>query len=74
MTLSRVYYWKVESMSCCACKKRILEAEDFVLVGKYPSNGQIWANSNLKGHAPPEAYGTIYHKECYLKMAEGSKK
>ena len=38
----------------------------FVLVGKYPSHGQIWANSTLKGRAPPEAYGTIYHKKCYV--------
>jgi hypothetical protein len=60
-------------MSCSGCGKKIREKEDFVLTGKYPSSGQIWAKSTIKNRVPPEVYGTIYHMKCFFETFTESK-
>ncbi len=60
---------------CQYCHKEIKKDDDFILVGKYPSTMEKWRNlspSDLaRGGAPgsPETLGTIYHKSCFLEMA-----
>ena len=55
-------------MSCEFCGKEIIKDEEFVIVGKYPGIGRIWFRSAVVRWAPPEIYGKIYHKTCYLKL------
>jgi hypothetical protein len=61
---------------CQCCHKEINNDDDFVLVGKYPSTMEKWRNvspSNIaSGPYAPENLGTIYHKSCFLGMANKS--
>jgi len=54
------------SMSCEYCGKPVKHFEDFILVGKYPTRGQMWNWSEAKNYAKPENYGKIYHKKCFI--------
>jgi len=53
---------------CEFCGKTISKCEEFVLVGKYPSMVRTWFRSAVVRWAPPECYGKIYHKTCFLEM------
>jgi hypothetical protein len=57
---------KVSSMNCEYCGKPIKEFEDFILVGKYPTRGQMWKWSEADHYVKPENYGKIYHKNCFI--------
>jgi hypothetical protein len=57
---------KALSMNCEYCGKPVKEFEDFILVGKYPTRGQMWKWSEASYYAKPENYGKIYHKNCFL--------
>jgi hypothetical protein len=54
------------SMNCEYCGKPVKESEDFILVGKYPTRGQMWKWSEASYYVAPESYGKIYHKNCYI--------
>ena len=53
-------------MSCEYCGKPVKHFEDFILVGKYPTRGQMWNWSDARDYVKPENYGKIYHKKCFL--------
>ena len=53
-------------MTCEYCGKPVKEYTDFILVGKYPTRGQMWKWSDGNSYIKPENYGKIYHKECFL--------
>jgi hypothetical protein len=57
---------KVSSMNCEYCGKPVKEYEDFILVGKYPTRGQMWKWSEATYYVAPENYGKIYHKNCFI--------
>jgi len=54
------------SMNCEYCGKPVKEYEDFILVGKYPTRGQMWKWSEASYYVAPESYGKIYHKTCFI--------
>jgi len=53
-------------MNCKYCDKPIKPYEDFILVGKYPTRGQMWKWSEASYYVAPENYGKIYHKNCFI--------
>jgi len=53
---------------CEICGKTVNEGDEFVLVGKYPSHGKVWVHSTYGGYSPPEKYGLLYHKSCFLEI------
>ena len=53
-------------MNCKHCGKPVKEFDDFILVGKYPTRGQMWKWSEAGYYVRPENYGTIYHKKCFV--------
>lgn len=55
---------------CELCKKAIVEGEEFVVVGTYPKSGSIYYRSNMKNRVPPETWGQIYHKACFLEVCK----
>ena len=55
-------------MSCEYCGKKLKIHDEFILIGKYPTRGEMWKWSEAKNYLTPESYGKIYHKECYEKM------
>ena len=55
---------------CKLCKKAIVEGEEFVVVGTYPNSGHIYYRSNMKNRVPPETWGQIYHKICFLEVCK----
>jgi hypothetical protein len=55
---------------CKLCKKAIVEGEEFVVVGTYPKSGYIYYRSNMKNRVPPETWGQIYHKTCFLEAVK----
>jgi len=57
-------------MKCEFCGKEVMEDEEFVLVGKYPSVGKIWFRSAIVRWAPPQIYGKIYHKACFVELCK----
>jgi hypothetical protein len=61
------------SMSCEYCGKPIKDHEEFVLVGEYPTRGQMWKWSEASYYVKPESYGKTYHKECFLAMLDKEK-
>ena len=60
---------------CQYCHREIKKDDDFILVGKYPSTMEKWRNLSPSDLASggalrsPETLGTIYHKSCFLEMA-----
>jgi hypothetical protein len=54
-------------MVCESCRKPVKEFEEFVLVGKYPTRGQMWKWSNNE-YARPENYGKIFHRNCFSEV------
>jgi len=54
------------SMNCEYCGKPVKEFEDFILVGKYPTRGQMWKWAEANYYVKPENYGKIYHKSCFI--------
>lgn len=54
--------------ACEVCGKPLRDFEEFVLVGKYPTRGQMWKWSEGDQYAKPENYGKIYHKACFLAL------
>jgi len=52
-------------MTCEYCGKPIKETEEFILVGTYPTRGQMWRWSEASYYVKPENYGKIYHKKCF---------
>jgi hypothetical protein len=54
------------SMNCEYCGKPVKEFDDFILVGKYPTRGQMWKWSEANSYVKPENYGKIYHKNCFI--------
>ena len=61
-------------MSVCEfCRKDIMKGDEFILEGKYPSGLKIWAKS-VMNWAPPEDYGRIYHKKCFIVKYRQEKK
>jgi alpha-L-arabinofuranosidase len=54
------------SMKCAYCGKPVKTFEDFILVGKYPTRGQMWRWSEASSYVAPENYGKIYHKDCFM--------
>ena len=63
----------VRNMSCEYCGKSLKPFENFILVGKYPTRGQMWKWSEAKYYVKPENYGKVYHKECFLTKANEEK-
>ena len=61
-------------MSCEYCGKPLKPFEEFILIGKYPTRGQMWKWSEASYYVSPENYGKIYHKNCFLTMANKKKK
>ena len=61
------------SMSCEYCGKPIKDHEDFVLVGKYPTRGQMWKWAEANYYVKPESYGKIYHKNCFIEALNKEK-
>jgi hypothetical protein len=57
---------KVSSMNCEYCGKPVKEYEEFILVGTYPTRGQMWRWSEASYYVKPENYGKIYHKNCFI--------
>ena len=61
-------------IECEFCKKKINNNEEFVLEGEYPAGwNRYWTAFGLwvgMGSAGPEAYGKIFHKNCYLKKTK----
>jgi hypothetical protein len=55
-------------MSCEYCGKPVKHLEDFILVGKYPTRGQIWNWSKAKNYAKPENYGKYITKNASLQL------
>ena len=53
-------------MNCEYCGKPVKEFEEFILVGKYPTRGQMWKWSEADHYVAPESYGKIYHKNCFI--------
>jgi len=53
-------------MNCEHCNKPIKPYEDFILAGKYPTRGQMWKWSEASYYVPPESYGKVYHKICFI--------
>lgn len=53
------------NMICEYCGKPIKEFDDFILVGKYPTKGQMWKWSEANYYIKPENYGKVYHKRCF---------
>ena len=53
-------------MSCEYCGKPIKDHEEFVLVGEYPTRGQMWKWSEASYYVKPENFGKVYHKDCYI--------
>lgn len=53
-------------MSCEFCGKEIMKDEEFILVGKYPGLGKVWLRSSVVRWVPPDTYGKLYHKSCFL--------
>jgi len=54
-------------MNCKYCGKPVKPYEDFILIGKYPTRGQMWKWSEASYYVAPESYGKIYHKDCFIK-------
>ena len=55
---------------CQYCHKEIKKDDEFVLVGKYPSTMEKWRSlPPFSAPGTPETLGTIYHKSCFLEMA-----
>jgi hypothetical protein len=54
------------TMNCEYCGKPVKEYEEFILVGKYPTRGQMWKWSEATYYVAPESYGKIYHKDCFI--------
>ena len=61
-------------MSVCEfCGKKIQKKDEFVLEGKYPSGLKIWTTS-VWNWTPPEDYGRIYHRKCFIaKLKQNAK-
>jgi hypothetical protein len=57
---------KVSSMNCEHCGKPVKPYQEFILVGKYPTRGQMWKWSEASYYVAPENYGKIYHKNCFI--------
>jgi hypothetical protein len=58
------------------CHKEIKKEDEFILVGKYPSTMEKWSEKVSLSNFPllrPEDFGTIYHKSCFLEMANKGK-
>jgi hypothetical protein len=53
-------------MNCVYCGKPVKTFEEFILVGKYPTRGQMWKWSEGSSYIAPENYGKIYHKDCFI--------
>jgi hypothetical protein len=51
---------------CCYCKKEVKEKDAFVTEGSYPSYGKLWQKSNFCYYTRPEAYGSLFHKACFI--------
>jgi len=54
------------NMNCKYCGKPVKSYEEFILVGKYPTRGQMWKWSEAGYYVAPENYGKIYHKNCFI--------
>jgi hypothetical protein len=61
------------SMNCEYCGKPVKTFEEFILVGKYPTRGQMWKWSEGNSYVAPENYGKIYHKNCFLALLNKEK-
>ena len=55
---------------CEFCGEIIWTDEEFILAGKYPGGGKIMLHSGVISWVPPETYGKIYHKACFLKLGK----
>ncbi|MCX8154159.1 MAG: hypothetical protein N3E52_06980 [Candidatus Bathyarchaeota archaeon] len=53
-------------MPCECCGKPVKAYEDFILIGKYPTRGQMWKWSEANQYITPENYGRVYHKDCFV--------
>jgi len=51
---------------CEYCKKAIVKGDEFIVVGIYPKAGYIFHHSSMKNYVPPETWGKIFHKGCFL--------
>ena len=60
-------------MNCEYCGKPVKTFEEFILVGKYPTRGQMWKWSEGNSYVAPENYGKIYHKNCFLALLNKEK-
>ncbi|MCW4007266.1 MAG: hypothetical protein NWF09_01045 [Candidatus Bathyarchaeota archaeon] len=60
-------------MPCECCGKPVKAYEDFILVGKYPTRGQMWKWSEGSYYVAPESYGKIYHKDCFIEALSKEK-
>jgi hypothetical protein len=60
-------------MNCEYCGKPVKEFEDFILVGKYPTRGQMWKWAEANYYVKPENYGKIYHKNCFIEALNKEK-
>jgi len=60
-------------MTCEYCGKPLKEFDAFILVGKYPTRGQMWKWSEADSYVKPENYGKIYHKACFSAMLNKEK-
>lgn len=57
---------------CQNCHKELKEDDDFIVIGKYPSTMDKWREKVSLSNFPflgPETFGTIYHKSCFLELA-----
>lgn len=57
---------RCSSLSCEYCGKPIKDHEEFVLVGQYPTRGQMWKWSEGSYYVKPENFGKVYHKDCFI--------
>ena len=65
-------YPVIKMTDCQYCHKEIKKDAEFIVVGKYPSTMDKWREKVSLSNIPflgPETFGTIYHKSCYLEMA-----
>ena len=62
---------KLKPRECRVCGKKLVKNEEFVLSGEYPSEFKILLWSS---YAPPEVYGEIYHKSCFLESIKKGEK
>ena len=54
---------------CCYCHNQVRAGDDYILIGKYPSNKKRYADWFWRGMFDSEdlsEFGKLFHHNCYL--------